>query len=100
MDSSPNQASAPAAMSAQPLMEDGAGFDDYQFDLPPLGVIVEELPKLDWSGKSNEQIVSCPRAGMSWAPAELRKPRPLYGYPPGCVNGAAGGTHPDAAGAA
>lgn len=48
-----------AALSADPLLDQGAGFDDYHFDLPPLAAGLEDqAPSIDWSGKTNKEIVS------------------------------------------
>lgn len=56
-DSPSKSEAAAAALSALPLMEEGAGFDDYQFDQMPPGGLEEQLPKIDWSGKTTEEIV-------------------------------------------
>lgn len=51
-------ASQGPALSVQPLMDEGAGFDDYQFELPQGVAGEEKVPRVDWSTKTDAEIVS------------------------------------------
>lgn len=54
------KASGLGLLSAGPAMDDGAGFAEYQFDdgMPAGGVEEVAVPAIDWSAKTQEEIVS------------------------------------------